>query len=91
MIESRNKNVTSASDSTQSPPVERQPHTTQSLGSEIYGLPVLRIQETSRRDAQTVEDEFDTYNTAQCSDAGVDKLAFWKVRVLFLSSYTCCR
>lgn len=95
MIEMRDKNMTNASDSTQSPPVEPQPHTTQSLGAEIYGLPVLRMQEPCRRDAQTVEEEFNAYNAAQRSDAGTDKLAFWKVspvsvKLLLLSLTTRC-
>jgi hypothetical protein len=54
------------------------------LGSRLYGLPDINTLPHHNSSAQTVEQEFEAYTTANLSPKTTDILAFWEVSILRL-------
>jgi hypothetical protein len=54
------------------------------LGSRLYGLPDINTLPRHNSSAQTVEQEFEAYTTANLSPKTTDILAFWEVSILRL-------
>ncbi|KAG2344898.1 hypothetical protein BDR05DRAFT_947216 [Suillus weaverae] len=74
----------------------QQPHTTATLGAQIYGIPHLDLL-LHHPGVQTVEEEFNTYSTSHLCPDRTDTLAFWKAsavpckHIFSLSSEMCMK
>ncbi|KIK31699.1 hypothetical protein CY34DRAFT_19655 [Suillus luteus UH-Slu-Lm8-n1] len=81
--------ATNNSSSIESPANEIAPRQqSRTLGSCLYGLPDIGILPSHNSGAQTVEQEFEAYTTANLSVKGTDILGFWMVlETLFPTIY----
>jgi hypothetical protein len=86
MHDKRTRNGSASTESLNVVP-QQQPRT---LGSRLYGLPDIDIRPHHTSNAQTVEQEFEAYTTANLSPKGTDILGFWAVSVLYLDKSNCC-